>query len=274
MKSYSAIFSLSKSVLLVVCALIACTKITTIQRTDRAAIQSSLRLFQETNWQARQKALNELASFTLPIDDPDFPAIENAYLLALDDSHQIIRIEALKNISSVTSVRILNRAAEIAEGDPNLNIRWYALKSLSGFRKPAFLNVFIKGLSSDDWLIREESIRGLLTIDDQALVRQQIPLVLHSLEDPNYAVRLAALENLTIRDSRLYNSIAGMLNSEMREQHSILAALLKAIRGYQLDQETRRHVSEFLLHSNSEIRVLALRALKASDEAETAVKKS
>jgi HEAT repeat protein len=268
LKSYLRLRCIREFAIAGLLVFIACTKIVTVQRTDREAILRSLSQFQEADWQMRQKALNDLASYNLSIIDPDFPAIEKAYLRALDDSHQLIRIEALKNIAAVSSTRIRNRVAEIAKDDPNLNIRWYALKSLSGLKKAAFINVFISGLSSDDWLIREESIRGLLTIDDQTILRQHISLVVSSLEDPIYAVRLTALENLTIRDPRLYDSIARMLNSEMREQHAILVALLKALRGYRLDQETRSHVSEFLLHSNSEIRVLALRALKSSDEAE------
>jgi HEAT repeat protein len=244
-----------------------CAKIETLEKQNRETFTKIIQQYQSPDWEVRRTAINELSSYSYPLNDPYFPVLEKTLVSALDDSHPMVRIEAFKSLQKLPDIRVRSRIAEIAINDPSPNIRWSAIRTLAIYKDPAFVNAFIIGLGSDDWLIREESIRGLLLIDDNSIKLFHINSILAALEDRELSVRLATLENLSLKDPRLYNSIARMLNSDMGDRNTQLKGLLHAIQGYELDPETKRRVTDLLLHPNTDIRVLALRVMKSSEDA-------
>ncbi len=250
-----------------------CARIGTLERQDRDSFNKIIQQYQSPDWETRRSALSALSLYSFPPSDPYFPILEKTLILALDDPHPMLRIEALKCLQKMHGMKVRARIAEIASYDPSPNIRWSAIRTLAGYKDPSFVQVFIIGLSSDDWLIREESIRGLLLIDDVSIVQLHLNYILTALEDRELSVRLAALESLSLREPRLYNAIAGMLNTDISDKNTLLKALLRAIQGYELDPETKRRVTDLLLHPNVDIRVLALRAIKAGEEAAATQKK-
>lgn len=224
------------------------------QKTREAAVR-----YESASWQVRRAAVRDLAGFK-------GREAEELLLRALDDGHTLVRIEALRSLDGTASGRARRRIRALAEYEPNGNVRWQAIRILGGFRDARDSVVFAKGLSSDDWLIREESVKGLLSIEDFAIRYVSIPYILQALEDPNSNVKLAAIEHLSVRDERIYQALASMLDEDSPTRHTLLKALLKALVGYRLDGLTLKRVTALLVHQNAEIRVLALRLLKRDRE--------
>jgi len=228
-------------------------------RDERQKTREAAARYETGGWQDRLGAVRDLAGFR-------GREAEELLLRALDDSHTLVRIEALRSLDGTASGKSRRRVRSLAEYEPNGNVRWQAIRVLGGFRDARDAVVFAKGLSSEDWLIREESVKGLLAIDDFAIMYVSIPYILQALDDPNLNVRLAAIENLSVRDERIYKALSSMLGDESAGGHALLKALLKSLAGYRLDGLTLKRVTSLLVHQNAEIRVLALRLLKRDRE--------
>ncbi len=143
----------------------------------------------------------------------------------------------------------------------------YAIQTLAQYRDPTSAPIFAKGLASDDWLVREESIKGLLTIDDIFIKRISVPYIIQSLNDSRINVRLATLENIKIQNKVIYNELTVIINNEENyNKTNLLNAAIKAINGYLLDKATRERLISFLTHPNTEIRLSSLKVLKKDKE--------
>ncbi len=232
---------------------------TRLNEEERQRMRITATRYESANWQVRRSAIRELASYKIR-------EAEAVLVKALDDSHTLVRVEALEGLEKTENVTARRRIRALAEYERNNNVRWQAIRVLRGFRDPRDAVVFAKGLSIDDWLIREESIKGLLSIDDFAIKYVSVPYILQALEDSSINVRIAAIENLSVRDERIYAALAAMLDDEVMTKHSLLKALLKALNGYKLDGLTLKRATSLLVHQNTEIRVLALRLVKRDRE--------
>ncbi len=231
-----------------------CSKDMVIVGKDDALLNRYIAQYENGNWLKRREAVREIAAFQSE------KAID-LLLTATEDVHQGVVIEALKHLSKILPEQGRERVRYMAEFEKNDNVRWYALKVLAQYRDPASAPVFVIGLNSQDWLIREESIRGLLLIDDYVVKYVSIPYIVEALNDRRINVRIAALENLDIKDERLYRTIVGMLpDSEWNT--SLLAGILKALKGYRLDDKTRNYIVRLMTHRNTKIRLLAFRVLR------------
>jgi HEAT repeat protein len=235
---------------------IACMRAGNIKIQDRAQFNSYVKLYQSDNWETRRKAIAALAEL-------DYSLVEDILIQAADDIHPLVRIEALKGLSRSAGSKVLGKIKIIAEYDKNNNVRWYALKALTVYKDPAAASVFVKGFSSEDWLIREESIKGMLMIDDFAIKYVSVPFVIAALEDQNINVKLTALEYLNFKDERIYSVLVESIDRDITGENTILKALLRAIKGYKLDPATKKKIASLLTHPNLDIRLLAFRALKA-----------
>ncbi len=215
--------------------------------------------YQSPKWEIRLKAVEKLSVVKSR-------KAENALIKATDDIHTMVRIEAINGLGKIASSKGRQRIRYLAEYDTNSNVRWNALKALSEFRDATAAPVFAGGLRSSDPLIREESIRGLLMIDDFAIKYVSIPYFIEALNDESLNVRLTALNYLNIKDERLFAILTGMLGKDIYNKYTLLKAVLKALYGYQFDPQTRKILTSYLLHPNLDIRLLALRALKKNRE--------
>jgi len=222
-------------------------------------------LYRSQDWEARRKTVAELSS----LKSPD---AEDLLIAAADDNHPLVRIEALGGLRRIASLKGKRAIRYIAEFESNPNVRWHALRVLTEFKDPDNAPIFGKGLASQDWLVREESIKGLLRIEDPTIRKLSIPYILQALGDPSVNVRLAALDNMTVRDERLYAALSRMLTTEMMGQYTMLKGVLRAIDGYSLDEPTRKKLTSLLMHPNRDVRVLAFRVLK-SDRARSKEKR-
>ncbi len=181
---------------------------------------------------------------------------------AAQDPQPAVRIEAVQSLVKIKPEHALPIIKKTALDDRDDNVTWYAIKALRTFKDPSTADVFIRGLGSSDWLIREESIKGICSLDDATIKAKLIPSIIRAINDPSSSVMLSALRGLKTRDERLYPSIAEKLKSSTEYNYSLLEASLMALSGYRLDPKTKEKVISLLVHNNSRIRILALRVLK------------
>lgn len=213
------------------------------------------------NWMERVDAVREIVRYIGP-DKNDL--IFGTLMVASGDPYQQVRMEAVKGLAIVKNQECLSMLRRIASEDPADNVRWLALRELRGLGDPSAADIYVRALDSEDWLIREEAARGIISLDEAVIRERMIPHMLRALNDPNVNVVLAVLNNITVKDQRLYRVIAERLH--VKSDYSLLEASLKAINGYRLDEKTKEKIIDLLVYNNSRIRILALRVLK-SDQA-------
>ncbi|MBN1531558.1 MAG: HEAT repeat domain-containing protein [Spirochaetes bacterium] len=231
--------------------------------TDEAAIAALIKdrilQYQNSDWETRQHAVSDLAAQG---ERSDNKLLEIALIVSSEDQHPGVRIEALKGLAAMKTEKTLERLSDIALSDDSPNVRWQALKALAPLRNPSVIDVFTRCYDSDDWLIREASIEGLMTLGDQAPRDTILTYAEKGLKDPNESVKITTMKCLTVKDDALYPMIKEIFNREKKSSHPLLNASLIALKGYVLDAQTREDVIDLLAHRNLEIRLQALRVLK------------
>jgi hypothetical protein len=232
------------------------------QKAELVRIQNQRALankYAKGNWMDRRDAVREITKYAGAQKND---LIIGTLKVATRDTHSVVRIEAMKGLPAIRSVETLALLKQAAAGDRDGNVRWYALQSLRLFRDPSIADVYVKGLSSDDWLVREESILGILELDEAAVRPRLIPAIIRALGDPRSSIVITTLMNLKVRDDALYRAITGRLFACSDFDYSTMEAALTALEGYSLDPKTKEKVLNLLVHNNYRIRVLALRVLK------------
>ncbi len=223
-------------------------------------------MYESDDWTSRRSAVMKISRYDAP---------ESAELLirATHDSHSLVVIDALKGIRRHTSPAALARVKELAREAEDPNIRWHALRTLGAYKDPSSSLIFVKELKNPDWLLREEAVRGLLKIDDNAIQYLSVPYILQALDDESTSVKIMALRNLRIKDERINIKLSEMLFSTGASQHLFIDSILKALIGYKLEGATREKVITFLTHQNMEIRLSAHRVLVADEKISDVPKK-
>jgi HEAT repeat protein len=218
-----------------------------------------------SNWQERLKTVKYISKqISTNAYDSDLTddVILNLLIKATSDSHETVTVEAIKGLSVLKYPEAMEILAVLSLDDKNSNKRWYAIQALSLYKNSANIPVFIKGLKSEDWLIREASIKGLLYLD-KILNNEYIPVIIAAINDQNESVRIAALQNLKIKDEKLYETIKKIfINKKNDMRINLIKAALIALEGYTLDDKVKERTIELLTDRNSDIRILSLRVLK------------
>jgi len=228
--------------------------------------------FASPDWERRVEATSNLAAcITTPQNLSVFRLreefrinmkVEELLIEATHDPHPQVRIEAARIAGALMTQTILGRIKVMAVRDKNSNVRWHALKTLALFRDPDSLDIFLVSFKSRDWIIREASIAGLLSLDSSVITHKTVPVIIRAINDPSTSVSITALNMVKIRDKRIYRTISGKLTENIHSQVTLLSAVLTALEGYRLDSKTREKVINLLVHENSRVRILALRVLK------------
>jgi HEAT repeat protein len=237
-----------------------CSKRYITEDEEHKVIEALSQSFKSESWETRKEVINNLCLY-------NSPQVEDILITALDDNHSIVKIEALKCLGIKRPAKAKRVIRHIAEFEEDNNIRTYSIQALAKYRDPASAPVFAKGLASDDWLTREESIKGILMIDDILIRRISVSYIMQALKDSRINVRLAALENIKIRNEIIYNELSLIINNdENYNKINLLNAAIKAINGYLLDKTTRERIISFLTHPDTEIRISSLAVLKKDKE--------
>lgn len=211
--------------------------------------------YKSDNWKTRLEAVKAVATIK-------GERAENLIIQALNDPHNAVKIEALQILSKrpIKRARVYIRA--LAVGSHNDNVRWSALRTLSRYRDPRDASIFIYNFTDEDWLIREASIIGLLSIDDYSTKYIHMGVIIKALDDPSMSVKFATLSHLNIQHHSVYTKLMQMLYGE-NNPPSLLVAILKALQMYKIEEEDRDKIIELLTHNNSSVRITALQTLKA-----------
>ena len=238
------------------------TSITSTDPAAREVITRSIRQYSSENWEIRKIAVARAAEYT---DSAYTKNLVLFFLMALNDSHPLVRVESLKALKKMKARTAMKKIQFIAQYDPDINVRWSAYSALEEYRSVENENIFITGCRDSDWLIRESAIRGLLKIDDRVVQERNVDLILLMINDSNISVRIETLSNVVYKDKRIYLELSRLINNK-NTGRTLLKAALIAVSGYRLDMTTRKRLVRLLTHSSSEVRILAYRALKKDDE--------
>lgn len=224
-------------------------------------------MYASEDWTIRKQSVQSAAAIakTYPADISVQKRSKDFLIGAAKDEHFEIQIEAVRALAPMikdTDVALCIRTLCL----PNeaANVRWAAISALSSAQDMENADIFVSAFANRDRLIREAAVKGMVNIPDSPAMRSRlVPMLASALKDSAANVRITALEGLTFTDERLYPLISDFF-SRKTSQAQITAAL-KAIDGYRLDVKTREKIIELLTHTNSNIRILALRALKTDE---------
>ena len=226
---------------------------------DRDNEEKMINQLESANWLRREEAAKRLAVYT----DRKSTA---ALIGALDDRHDAVIIQALQSLTSRTSSKALPVIRNLAKNHRSANVRWYAIKALAEYEDALNAPIFLDGLQSEDWLIREASITGLLKVEDYSTRYVCLPSIVESLKDPSTSVQIAAMKHLSIIDDKIYSILASKISEKSDSSPAVMLAALEALMDYRLDADTRERVVNLLGHQNRNIRLTALRLLKRNKE--------
>lgn len=247
--------------ILLIISLFACKEslIISEKKENRKVIEKYAKQYESKNWEERIEAIQNISKYS---NSTDTDIVKKILIQATYDIHLSVRVEALKGLAGLPSINAMARIVKLATTEDNDNVRWYALHALAYYRDSTSAPIFIIGLKSKDWLIREISIKGILMINDLSEKYKMIPYIVKAIKDPNNSVKITTLKYLDIKDDKIYNEIIKIFNKHIDSGNTQFKASLMAMRGYKLDEKTREKVINLLTHENREIRILALRILK------------
>jgi|GEM_PF-6661610 len=222
------------------------------------ALTRSIREFEKSSWIKRIEIVHEFDKY----EKTELrERIRDFYIKRLNDSHPAVRLEILKSLTKYNSYIIIDKIVSVIENDPNNNVKIKALELLGTYPHIEGKKVFIGCLKNDDWLIREKAYTAMLktsTTDEQSRLIIYILEGLHSGRTPIVKV---ILENIKFKHRLILKELKKIIIST-DTNYSLLKAALKQLDGYQFDEETEERLTKLLLHWDSKVRILSLRALK------------
>ncbi|HOW81393.1 MAG TPA: HEAT repeat domain-containing protein, partial [Spirochaetota bacterium] len=183
----------------------------------KALLDTAQREYSARRWDLRKKAIAGVRAFFQGVDarDPaqfektkEYRMIGDFLATSSRDIYASVRIESLKAIAILRYEPAFDRVGEMALNDQDDNVRWQAVETLSLYRSEKSIDILTRTLRSDDWVIREASIRGMLMLDESVQRGRLIPYISEAILDPNDNVSRAALAGAAIRDQQLYKTTA------------------------------------------------------------------
>ena len=214
--------------------------------------------YNDENWEIRLFAIKNISKYS------ETTYAKNSLLLlikALDDPYSEIRIEALKSLKKIKAAAAESKIGELAMTDENNNVRCFAYLALEEYTNIENEDIFLLGLNSDDWLVKEAALRGLMRINDYAIQTKHIDIIIDCIKNSNTSIRLTAIQFLTIKSTLIYDELADIVNDK-KSGLTLLKAALGEIKGYKFDIKTKMRIIDLLTHRDKTIRLLSLQALQ------------
>ncbi len=228
----------------------------------KGEITAAVHRYSSDNWEERERAVVRMHRYA---DSAFAVNVTLFFIKATEDRQPAVRIKALQGLRIRKDPAALKRLREMARHEPRTNVRWHTLLALGDYGLPENEEFFIEGFKSRDWIIREASVIGILSIIDMETQKRNIPLLKNAMNDSILSVRLATLNHLKLKDDLLYVEIAKVINNR-KSGRSLMKAALNAIRGYRLDLKTRERLISLLTHYDRDIRISAFRVLREEPE--------
>lgn len=221
-------------------------------------ITGAVNNYNSESWETRLASLQRVSKYSNTVYAKNTLLL---VMLALDDTHSEVRIEALKILKSMKAQAAMEKIGKIALEDGNTNVRYYAFSALEEYGDRQNEDIFINGFDDRDWLVREAALKGLMNIDDPDIQKKYLDVILNAINDENISIKITAISNIKVKDPAIYEELADIINNR-ESRLSILKAALEKIKGYKLDSSTRKRIIELLTHRNKNIRILSLQVLK------------
>ena len=130
-------------------------------------------------------------------------AVPLLYIL-LDDSDDDIRKFSLDLIHDIQYCNYPEKIVELLTGDPNVNVRAAAAKTIGTLRYKKAIPQLVNALNDDEW-VSFSALEALTSMHDD----ESIDAILDLLENPSETIRFAAIEALgEIRSSKATEPLA------------------------------------------------------------------
>jgi len=227
--------------------------------------------YSQRHWDKRVQAVSRITSYLsgknkkqilLVQSSPEYSQLVDQLISFSHDVHGAVRIETLKAFSLIRPEKAYPRISEMALNDASGNVQWYALKALALYQNENSAQVFTDKLKSEDWVLREASIIGILMLNIEYQKSNLLPVICNAIEDPNESVSGTALSLVTIREPEIYQSITRVFRKKENFSTKMLTALMRALNGFVLEADIKKRVISCLTHPDKNVRILALRVLK------------
>lgn len=221
-------------------------------------ITDAVNSYNSESWEIRLDALKKISRYS------DTVYAKNSFLFILkaaDDSHSEIRIEALKILKKLKAPAAEEKIRNIALSDSNANVKYFAFSALEEYGNIKNEESFLLGLKDEDWLVRESALKGLMKINDPDIQNKHLPIIITAITDTNISIRITAISNLSVKNPQIYEVLSGILNNK-ESGSTILIAALQGIKGYKLDEITKKRIIDLLTHKDKQVRISSLQVLK------------
>ncbi len=221
-------------------------------------ITTAVNDFNSDNWQVRIDAVRRISKYSQSV------YAKNSLLLiikALDDSHSEVVIEALEILKQIKAAAAEEKISFIAQNESNPNLKYHALSALAEYRDIKNEKIFLDGAASHDWLVREASLKGLLSINDPYVQTRNLDLIIKAINDENISVKLSVIPLINIKNPLIYDELVKIINEE-GSRISLMISALQKLAGYTLDDATRERIVVLLTHRDKNVRILSLQVLK------------
>ncbi|MCL1864939.1 MAG: HEAT repeat domain-containing protein [Spirochaetes bacterium] len=221
-------------------------------------IITAVNSYNDDNWEIRFSAVKNISKYSNTV------YAKNSILLlikALDDPYSEVRIEALKSLKKIKAAAAEEKIGDLALTDESSNVRYFAYLALEEYTNISNENIFLQGVNDNDWLVKEAALRGLLRIHDGAIQMKHIDIIIDCIKSKNIAIRLTAIQHLTIKSTLIYDELADIINDQTSGL-TILKTALSGIKGYKFDIKTKMRIIELLTHTDKNVRLLSLQALQ------------
>ncbi len=235
------------------------------QFNDDAVIQeditNAVNNYSSENWEIRLNSIKRMSRYT------GTAYAKNSLMLvikAMDDSHSKVRIESLIILQNLRISAVEEKIKNIALSDENANVRHFAFIALGEYNNIDNEKTFLEGLNDKDWFVKEAALEGLMKINDPEIQIKHLDIIIKSINDKNISLKLTAISNISIKDQLIYEELAKIINNK-ESGLSILKAALQKIKGYKLDNTTKKRIIELLTHRDKNIRLLSLQVLKQEE---------
>lgn len=139
-------------------------------------------------WANEENLARKNALWCLGVITETFLGKLDTYIMFEEDNRLRSMAEGIKNrlISIIPSL-----LTSFDKSNDN-ELKWHLINCLSKFKHKEALPVFIKGLKDDYYLVRLDSLQGLIELDHRA----SIPAILPLLNDPMVITRIRAIETI------------------------------------------------------------------------------
>ena len=227
--------------------------------------------YSQRHWDKRVQAVSRITLYlsgknekqiSLIKSSPEYSQLVDQLISFSHDIHGAVRIEVLKVFSLIRPEKAYPRISEMAMNDASGNVQWYALKTLALYQNENSSQIFSEKLRSDDWVLREASIIGILMLNTEFQKSSLLPVICSTIEDPNESVSSTALSLVTIREPEIYQSVVKVFRKKEKFSTKMLTAMMRALNGFILEADIKKRVISCLTHHDKNVRILALRVLK------------